>query len=59
MKLKEYITYTFIDNKLDVYEYGRHVIYQPFNSDTGYPFKNVDDALAWLFAHYPDYYTPS
>lgn len=59
MRLKEYITYTFEGNKLNVYDRGRHVIYQPYNSSTSDPFKDADDALAWLFAHYPDYFTPT
>lgn len=59
MKLKEYITYTFTANKLDVYEHGHHVVHQPFSSETGYPFRDVDEAMAWLLEYYPDYFTVS
>ena len=59
MKLKEYISYTFNKKVLDVFEHGRHVVNQPFSSETGYPFRDVDEALAWLLEYYPDYFTKS
>lgn len=59
MRLKDHITYTFVDNKLNVYDRGRHIVFQPFNSDTGNPFREVDEALAWLLNYFPDLFTPS
>lgn len=58
MQLKEYITYTYENNKLNVYDHGKHIVYQPFNSDTGHPFRDVDEALNWLSRHFPDLFTP-
>lgn len=54
MKFKEFITYTFVRGKLDVFEHGKIVISQPFNSETGDPFRDVDQALAWLVKYWPD-----
>ena len=59
MKLKEYVSYTFTDGVLDVQEHGHHTIHQPFNSESGAPFRDQDDALAWLVRSYPDLFTPS
>jgi hypothetical protein len=54
MKFKEYVSYTFNKGKLDVFEHGRHMISQPFHSETGDPFRDVDQALAWLVKYYPE-----
>jgi len=59
MKIKEYISYTFERGVLDVYERGQHIIHQPFNSESGAPFRDVDAALAWLLHNYSDLFTPS
>ena len=59
MKLKEYISYTFEKGVLDVFERGAHKIHQPFNSETGAPFRDSDAALTWLLHNYPDYFTIS
>lgn len=59
MRLKDYITFTFTDYKLNVYDHEKHIVYQPYNSDTGNPFRDQDEALAWLLAHFPDLFTPS
>lgn len=53
MRLKEYISYTFSNGKLDVFDHGKHIIAQPFNSETGDPFRDVDQALAWLAKYWP------
>lgn len=54
MKLKEYIHYSFYQGKLDVFDHGKHIISQPFNSETGDSFRDVDQALAWLTKYYPE-----
>lgn len=59
MKIKEFVSYQYADGVLDVYEHGRHIIRQPFNSENGAPFKDQDDALLWLVHYYPDLFTPS
>lgn len=59
MKLKEYISYKFNTGVLDVYDRGEHILHQPFNSESGAPFRDVDAALAWLLNNYPNLYTPS
>lgn len=59
MRLKEHYTYNF-DTKtgLAIYELGRLVVNQPFDSDDGKPFSDITDALAWAIVHFPDYFTP-
>lgn len=59
MKLKEFVSYTFSDGKLEVFEHGQKKISQPFNSETGAPFRDVDAALAWLLEYYSDFFTLS
>lgn len=59
MKLKEYISYTFSNGKLEVFDHGHKKVSQPFNSETGSPFRDVDAALAWLVEYYPEFFTPS
>lgn len=54
MRLKESIHYTFSNGKLDVFSHGKHIVSQPFNSETGDPFRNVDQSLAWLLKYYPE-----
>lgn len=56
MKLKEFISYTFANGRLDVYDHGNHIVSQPFNSDTGDQFRDVDQALGWLAKYYPHLY---
>lgn len=58
MHLKEQYTYTFDDNKLSLLVHGRLVVQQPFDSDTGSKFVNIDQALAWAIRYFPDYFTP-
>jgi hypothetical protein len=59
MKVKEYVTYIYANGILDVYEHGKHILRQPFNSETGAGFKDQDAALAWLVSYYPNLFTPS
>lgn len=59
MKLKEYISFTFSKGVLDVFEHGKHILHQPFDSETSVPFLNSDAAMAWLVHYYPDLFTPS
>ena len=54
MKLKESIHYSFYQGKLDVFDHGKHIISQPFNSETGDPFRDPDHALSWLVKYYPE-----
>ena len=59
MRLKEHYTYTF-DPKtgLAIFDRGELVVSQPFNSDTGAPFTDDTEALAWAIAHFGDFFTP-
>ena len=56
MKLREFVTYTFTNGVLDMHEHTRHVVHQPFNPETGSPFKDVDAALAWAVKYYPEFF---
>jgi len=56
MKLREFATYKFVDGALDLYEHARHAVHQPFNPESGLPFKTVDEALAWAVKYYPNYF---
>lgn len=58
MRLKEYYHIEFTAGVLDVTEHGRHVVNQPFNSETGNKFKDQDEATAWLLRNYPEFFTP-
>ena len=56
--LKEYISIQFKNNVLDVFSKGKHIISQPFDSETGLPFKDQTEAEIWLLKYYPDLFTP-
>lgn len=59
MRLKEYISYTFENGKLEVFDHGQKKLSQPFNSETGAPFRDVDAAIEWLVEYFPEYFTQS
>jgi hypothetical protein len=55
-RLKEYITYSYTNGTLDVYDHAQHVVHQAFNSDNGLSFRDVDAALAWLRTYFPEFF---
>lgn len=59
MRLKENFSYTYQSGVLNVFDEDRHVLRQPYDSETGEAFKNIDDSLRWLLLHYPDMFTPT
>lgn len=54
MQLRPTFTYTYQNSTITVYENGKPIIRQPFDSDNGNSFGSEEQALAWLqryFAH--------
>lgn len=55
--LNQSLTYTFHDRIITVYENGKPIIRQPFDSDNGKPFSTEQEALAWLQRYFPHLFT--
>jgi hypothetical protein len=59
MRFRETFTYSFHPKTgLEIYEKGHHVVHQPHDSETGRPFEDVAQAIAWAEEHFPEYFTP-
>lgn len=53
MQLKPNHTYTYQDRTITIYENGKPIVRQPFDSDNGKSFESEEQAMAWAQRCFP------
>jgi hypothetical protein len=57
MQLRPNYTHTYQSSTLTVYENGKPIIRQPFDSDNGKNFGSEEEALNWALKYFPHLFT--